>query len=259
MKMTKLFFALSLATAAVFTSCNPDEVEPTLQFLADGDKYATGDVTVFVGETVTYSWTATGDSKLASFTVRHENLDLTVEDGNVFVIDGKTATGTLTRTFDKVGEYKFLFQVTDKDDLTASQTVTVTVVDPTPVTNPLEAEMPVEWKRIGGAAGTGLETYGLTWTSNTTTAAIIKNGADRFVKLTTAEWTSITTKEALKTAVDAATNMTQSEDISATKTQTYNLVYGTKKGDMYYMINITNGTVTTGTSTTITITGKSKK
>ena len=120
---------------AVFTSCNPDEVEPTLQFLADGDKYATGDVTVFVGETVTYSWTATGDSKLASFTVRHENLDLTVEDGNVFVIDGKTATGTLTRTFDKVGEYKFLFQVTDKDDLTASQTVTVTVVDPTPVTN----------------------------------------------------------------------------------------------------------------------------
>ncbi|GEM_PF-3576934 len=120
-----------------------------------------------------------------------------------------------------------------------------------------------EWKRVGASAGTGLETFGLTWTSNTSAAAIIKtDDKTKMVKLTAADWSNIETKEQLKEAVDKGTDIDQYSGVSATEaSKTYDdvLAVNVKGEGVYYLIHITNSTVDSDTSgTTITIKGESK-
>ncbi len=118
-----------------------------------------------------------------------------------------------------------------------------------------------EWKRVGGAAATGLETFGLTWTSNTATNAVIKKGADKFVELDPAQWTSLTNLEGLKTAIDAATDMEKWEKVSSTSaSKTYDFTLGTIKAGVYYLIHVSGSTVTVeAAGSTIVISGQYKE
>ncbi len=79
----------------------------------------------------------------------------------------------------------------------------------------------------------------------------------KFVELSSAQWTSITTKEDLAAAVEAGTDMTVYEGVSAEASSAYDVVLATKYNNEYFMIHIQNATVVVGgTGTTITITGK---
>lgn len=132
-----------------------------------------------------------------------------------------------------------------------------------PTTTPLDAAVDFSWIRDQGAVGTGLGEYGLAWTSNTATNAIVKlDAATKLVQLTSAQWTSITTKEALKDAVDAGTSIADYRGIELNKTASYDVVLGVNKGGTYYIIHITNFTNFNYTGTAnykYTISGQSKK
>ncbi|MDR2084053.1 MAG: hypothetical protein LBP67_03560 [Bacteroidales bacterium] len=141
---------------------------------------------------------------------------------------------------------------------TASANVNVTIV---PVDTPLSAPETFSWHRSGTNAGTGLDVFGLEWKTNTT---------DFMIKITPAEgtklvqftdvtvWNTLTTKEALAVAIDAATSIDSFELIPAKDdTQTFNYVIATKKSDgTYYLINPTKR-VLVGTSDR-TVTGEYK-
>ncbi len=246
-----------------FVSCTDDTdvVKPTIDLI--GGAFISADKTVEPGADLPFKWTATkGDAKLETFTIYKDGA--IIPEWNQYEIpnsqsDSYTGADTLIAPQNE-GEYTYTFEVTDKDGYTAEVSVKIKVQSAT-TTTPLSAEKDFTWQRVGSAAGTGLSQFGLSWTSNTATAAVIKKDADKFVELQSSQWTSITTFEALKAAVDAATDMTQWTGVSATQaSKTYDVVLGTKKGDAYFLIHVTNSTVTTNTSgTTITITGKYKE
>ena len=162
----------------------------------------------------------------------------------------------------------------DSDDIIATGTITIKYVTSTEgetkdSTTALSAAADFTWKRVGSNNGTGLSTFGLAWTSNSATnAKITKDGATKLVKLSSSDWTSITTQEALKTKIDAATDMTTYEGVSSQSDQTYtDEVLGVVNGGTYHILNIKSSDVAVAASlvaarvsqTTITITGEYKK
>ncbi|MEN7550870.1 hypothetical protein AAG747_23315 [Rapidithrix thailandica] len=263
-KLTLYFFALLFA--GFFASCSDDDddvlPQDKVKITAQGFD-AKETITLKEGEVIKREFRIVSEEKLSAL--------LITSNGGVsedLAKDGD-AKGKKDFTFDlaavgkfasiKEGEYVYTIKATDKDENTQTLTVNV-VVSNDPETTLLDAAKAFEFKREGGNDGTGLEEFGLAWTSNTTTHAVIKKGADKFVKFDDAEkWESITTKEALKAAVDAATGITEFKEIKSTENGTYNFVVATQKGDTYYILHITKGEVTSsGAGTTITITGQYK-
>ena len=264
MKMTKIFGAvLLMASTLMFTSCE-ETVEdilgdkgPTLVFKAK-EGYATGDATVKVGEEVKFSWEVTAVlAKLESFTIRMDNQD--VDGFPNEKVDRNEYEDEYTTSFDEAGEYTLVFIAKDKDGETTSVTVKITVEGA--AEENLADAIDFDWVRDGGKAATGLDVYGLSWTSNTSTSAVIKKGADKLVVLTKEEWASITTKAALKAAVDNGTDTEKWEAVSVTANDDYDEVIATKKEDAYFLIHVTKGTVVTNAdkSVKITIEGQSKQ
>lgn len=261
--MNKLFgIVLVMVSVVLFTSCEEslDDIlntQPELTFKAK-DGYAVGDVTIKTGEEVKFSWEVVAkDKKLVSFTIRMDSRDL--EGFPKEKIDRNEYQDEYTISFDKAGKYKLVFIAEDKSGKTVAKDVVITVEDAVDPTAALSDAVAFEWVRKGGKTATGLDVFGLSWTKNTTKSAVIKKDADKFVKLTSKDWTNITTKEALKEAVDKAADMEKCEDISVEKNATYDIVLATKKGNTYYLIHLTKAELTTGASTTVKISGESKK
>lgn len=133
----------------------------------------------------------------------------------------------------------------------------------TPETHPLSDAVDFEWKRVGGANGTGLDKFGLAWTQNTSTVAVVKtDNKTKLVKFTADQWSKIETKEQLKEAVDKGTDITEYREVSVTdpsKTYDHVLAVDVKGEGVYYLIHVTSSKVVSETSgTTITINGQYK-
>jgi hypothetical protein len=128
------YFLLGLgALGMVFTSCTPDEdaLGPELTISSGTAVEATSNTVI------TLSWRASaGDANLASFTIKEGNATIVDEDGNdwnaaeipnadneAYVGSARVAIGAAGTTFTLI--------VTDKDGLTASQDVVVTIKAPT--------------------------------------------------------------------------------------------------------------------------------
>jgi hypothetical protein len=261
-KLTNYFFIAVAAMAMVFTSCTDDEnaTGPTITFKAI-DGYLTGDATgddaLDVGDTARFSWEVIkGSANLEQFTIRDAN-SMNYQDYPKTNIDKdqyEDEDGWILQT---EGDYKFTFIATDKDGLEDVVTFTVSAKG---ATTPLSSAQDFTWQRVGGANGTGLAEFGLSWTSNTSSVAIIKKDADKFVELDASDWTGLTTVEGLIAAIDAAVDQADFRGISVTASNSYDVVLGTKKGSDYFLIHITNATVTSDASgTTVTITGDYKE
>lgn len=140
-KINLLLATLFAGVIALMTSCEPSEdaVGPTLEFNASG---ISSDVTIEVAgadTTITFSWTAKqGDAKLESFTIKNATnnawTDLTnytwdgTEDPASFSKDTYAGTATFSVIKQSSDEnYKFSFTVTDKDGLTDSKDIIVTI------------------------------------------------------------------------------------------------------------------------------------
>jgi hypothetical protein len=116
------------------------------------------------------------------------------------------------------------------------------------------------WTRVGGAAGTGLTQFGLAWTSNSGTSAIVTTGANTtMVALSASAWASITTQEDLADAITNGTAVTEYRGVAATANGTYDDVIAVNNNGDLFLLQVQNGAVSTGgAGTTITIDGEYK-
>jgi len=258
--MKKRVFILAFAAIGIvgyFTSCIEDystDPVPTIEVVSP-----TADtVSVAIGDSVTFTIDLSSENTLASFQALSSSSEVEIENGS------KSFTATSDETVNVTVKVKesatpntaitLTFTVTDQGKQSSVQRVVIP--------EGLSEAKDFTWQRIGNATATGLEKFGLTWTQNTSTNAVIKKGATKFVELSVGSWTGIKSFSALKSAIDAATDMDKWEKVSATDaSKTYDLTLGTIKDNNYFLIHVTNSTVvieTTG-SANITIKGQYKE
>ena len=252
------FTIIALLGTLVFTSCSKDEDDVDLASVFTVTLSEKTGV-VNAGEKATIGGTVVSDEKLVSIELLLNNAvvdikeDFTTKKSDIFTFDYQTSEAQGGE------EMNFSVVATDKDGRTVNADFALTV---NALTTDLAAEQNFEFKRIGSADATGLDMFGLTWTSNTATAAVIKSGADKFVQLTAADYEEITTVEALMAKIDAADDMAKFEEISSvSETKDYtDIVLATKNGDNYFILKVENSAVVSDASgSTITITGVYKE
>ncbi|MBL7104706.1 MAG: hypothetical protein ISS18_10275 [Bacteroidales bacterium] len=259
-----------LIAGMVFTSCKkdddePQDLKPSIAFKTSGD-YISSDVTINQGESILVgvlcSSNQNSGKKLTNFKIYMIINNVTqpaMVDSSGFSESVFEANYTIT--FPDVLDGKLYAEITDKDGQKNSLSFNVTVEEDV---TPLGVPEDLTWQRVGSAAATGLDMFGLEWTSNgkEVNAQITKavGGAEKFVLLIPDEWTSIETVEDLAAAVEAGEDMDVYEGISAETSSTYDEVLATKFNDEYFIIHLENATIEVNLSgTTITITGKYKK
>lgn len=255
-KTIKTLAILAVITTGFLTSC----IEDTITNPPVIDLTSVSDTTeVAIGDSLVLTFDISSDEGLTSLlTTSGIGLEIINGDQTFASTLSETVSVTIKVTTDAtVGEVIAVNFTVANDSEQATGKAYIKVLAKETL---LSEAKDFEWERIGGAAATGLESFGLTWTSNSATNAIIKKGADKFVELAVADWTTITNLEALKAAIDAAADMEKWEKISSQATKTYDLTLGTIKGGTYYLIHITNGTVSTATAgTTIVVNGQYKQ
>ena len=268
MKKMKLFALGLIGASMMMTSCADDDdpvVGPSLVVneTNSADGVVDGKVSIEPGDSLHFEWTARdGDAKLETFVIEINGVKaggLVTDEGNELDDNIKSSDNETYQDgvmiIGNAGVYTFT--ITDRDGETDMVEIEVTVEA---ATTPLSSEQSFTWERMGGSAGTGLAQFGLKWTSNSSTSAIIaEDAATVFVELPASAWTSITTKEDLAAAITAATPITTYEGISVTQSGTYDVVLATMTGTDVYIMHVTEATVTTGGSgTDITIDGMYK-
>jgi hypothetical protein len=258
-KTILLFAAMALVTLGFFTSCDPagtDDLPPVITITEP-----TADtIQVEIGDSVTFKVSLSSDNTLKEFKTLSNGVGIT------FVNGSKTFTGTSDEVVEVTAKVTSEATIgtpieitfTLNDEKGTSNVKKVIVAKKTVVS--LSAAQAFEWKRVGAPAGEGLAMFGLKWESNTGTNVVISNGATKFVKLSNNAWTTITTADQLKGAIDGATNITKWEEVSSQASKSYDFSLGTLFEGTYFLIHVTNGKVETAAAgTTITITGEYKK
>jgi hypothetical protein len=274
MKKIQLF-ALGLLGASMFlTSCeddtNDDGLAPTLNMVELTSGEVSGDITISLGQSLVFTWDSRkGDVDLESFDVDVTGVNAptnipTSNQGNSFPYDIANAddenyvdTLVFNNSALNTGVTNYSFNVTDRDGLSKEVSFTVTVESGTTA---LSAAQSFTWTRVGGAAGTGLAQFGLAWTSNSATSAIVTTGANTtMVALSASAWSSITTQEDLADAIANGTAVTEYRGVSATANGTYDDVIAVDNNGALFLLQVQNGAVSTGgAGTTITIDGEYK-
>ncbi len=272
MKRRKLF-TLGIACAAIMftTSCSDDDADavgPRLDVTENMSGSTGSEITVTPGSTLQFIWDARkGDTDLQTFTVSTSGTNTvspipTSELGATFpytIPNARKALYIDTLEFNagsNLGVTTYTFTIRDELGNSASRSFDVTVAAASTL---LSAPQNFTWQRVGGQNGTGLSQFGLQWTNNSATNAIIAVNGATMVPLQASAWTNITTQEELDNAINTGTPVTQYTGVSSQQSGTYNDVLGVSYQDNNYLIHVTNGTVTTGGSgTTIVITGQYK-
>lgn len=277
MKKRRFFTLALLGLAVVFASCSKDdEEEPPLGPSLTVNELITGatngSIEITQGEPLVFAWeTRKGDSKLSAFSISQTgaNVESPVPDTyaghelpyNLSGDDKNNYVDTLsfTNAGTNLGTTNYTFSVTDGAGLSTSVTFNVTVVEAESET-PLSEATPFTWTRVGGSAATGLDQFGLKWTENTSTSAIVAiDEGTTMVSLASSDWNTITNHGELQNAIDNGTTITSYTGVSATQNGTYDDVLGVTHDGVNYLIHVTTGTVTTGSSgTTIAISGMYK-
>jgi len=264
--MKKLSSLLLVAAAAVFafTSCNHD---PLVTIVPNENP-----LTYTIGESNSMTGTITADYDVIlseTFTLLFTEPIETI--GNVDTYDFKTVTYTEAEVI--VSDlYKIDFD--DYKWLTASvarliKSVKITVAGieygstfieiPVTLVDESLANNTFTWERTGSTQGTGLSQFGLEWKQNVKdiNCIITPMAGTKLVDITgTANFNDFATYTQVKNAIDNAPSIDEYKKISATRSNTYDEVIGTYYNGVYYLLNITKGTVeSTDAGTHITITG----
>lgn len=256
MKKISVLFAFLLVAAVTFVGCKKDEEEPVAPTVTiSQDK-----TEAWQGDTVTFTISASSDQDLntlkISFDPYQADFDSTFAKGKHSVsvtykykVPGSAVNNT---------SHTLTVKVTDSESLSTSKTASISIKEPV-TTTPLGAETAFTWSKCATTIA-GFSAVGLTSTSNSASGPkIVKGTATKFVVLSAADWTSITTKEALQAKVDATAETTSYETIIFGSNKTYNEVIATINSGVYTIINITGSNSSTQScGTEIIITGKTK-
>ena len=135
MKKTRFLFGiLAIAFIAFFTACeDEDPVGPYID-LSGGD-FISSNTTVETGDDLPFKWNATkGDAKLTTFTIEMNgniipawnNVEISNDESDSYS-DSDTLQASTTP-----GTYKYAFIVEDKDGMTDTASVTITVEEAAP-------------------------------------------------------------------------------------------------------------------------------
>lgn len=251
MKKFALAF-LCLVGLACFTSCNPDELEPTMSLINEAG-YVSGDITANAGDTLIFGFDAkaTGVNVLNHFELKINEqvaVDSTFSSLTFSYVAGYICPNV-------AGVYTFEATVTDVIGLTATQSFVVTVE-----ANALEA-VDFTWERVGAANGTGLEEFGLSWIANNKEvfASIRPVEGCTLYGFSNVDFAEITTEAAKAALFVEAEEIERIHEVSADATADYDLVYGTNYNGEFHLIHITHATVSVATEgTTIVINGQAK-
>ena len=245
--MKKLALALvCLFSLAFFASCDPETVvenpEPSItvltgdEYLADGDVMEIGEIYAFGFRMASNPETLKPLAKLV-VTVDDELWCDTVLTGTEFEYVGAVQ---IVPDKGEVYEFEIKAVVTDAAGETNSATIKVGVN----VEVPLVAKS-FTWRRDGGADGEGLEEFGLRWTINTTTNAIITPLEDAALYRFEPEVWDNTNTELEKAVLfsELPDPIESFTDISVTaQEKDYDIVLGTVYNDNNYLIHVTHST-----------------
>ena len=257
-KTIKLFTIIAIVATGLFTGCVEDVVDenpPTISVTPSADT-----TNVFIGDSIDFTLSLGSGNGLASLKTLQSAAGVEIVNGDVTFAGESSQAATVTVKVTSAATdstvYTITFTVADGTSQASAQKYIRAIKKATALT----AAKDFTWKRIGKNDATGLATFGLKWTSNSATYAIIKKDATKFVELDPKAWSTITNLEDLKKAVDAATDMTQWEKISVAKGQDYDYTLATIISEKYYLIHITKATVEVASvGTTITVTGAYKE
>lgn len=231
-----------IATMTFLTSCDPTDdgnSEPILVVDPDGTISAVENSVVTVE--VYASQNSTTTKKLESLEV---DADGTASD-TLIEFPNNTASQNFTFSFvaPLAGQQdNVTFILTDKDGKTNSVTLTINGTSSV-TTTPLGAATSFSMVRCG--SNNDPEMFGLKFdlvngSSPNFNAVLVTTTADKLVELTTAQWTSITTKEDLQAAVDGGTASTQFTLALGAAGQVLDKVVATKVGSTYSLIHFDN-------------------
>lgn len=275
MKKRQLFTLALLGATVMFTSsCSDDEEDaplgPTLTMIETNSGSTGGAIEITQGEALEFAWESRkGDNNIQTFSLVQSGSNTSTwnetYEGNTLPYsvsggDRSIYIDTIAFVNSSANEGTTTYAFTSSDGVT-SKTVTfnVTVVENVNET-PLSAAEDFEWERVGGSAGTGLAAFGLQWTSNSGTSAIVAiQSGTVMVELPSSSWTSITTREELAAAIASGTEIDSYQGVSATASGLYDDVLAVSHDGVDYLLRINAADVTTGGSgTTITIQGQYK-
>ena len=255
--MKKLALALvCLVSVAFFASCTP-EGQPVISVLTE-DGYVQDGAVIEFNDTVYFGFLMTSSietsKELSKLVVKiddeeWESVDLT---GSEYTYRSSVI---FEPTRDSIYAATITATVTDVAGEEATVTINLSIKDaPAPLT-----PAAFEWKRLGGAAATGLEEFGLQWTSNNKDEVFAEikplEGA-LLIEFESADWTKVTT-EVEKAALfsEHQLGIDMFNKVSAFATKDYDFVIGSVYKEKTYLIHITKGVVS---RTDITITGEWK-
>lgn len=278
MKKSRFFTLALLGASLIFaSSCSKDDdvdpIGPSLIVTESLSGSTGGDIEITQGEPLVFMWEAReGDGNLDVFAVSQTGANaevsvLTTYSGHElpYEVSGDDKdiyidTLAFNNAGTTLGTTNYTFSVTDVDGLSSSVSFNVTVVE---AESNIELTEPLAfaWTRVGGNPGTELSQFGLEWTQNSSTSAIVAiDAATTMVNLGSAAWTTLATQGDLDAAIADATPITEYTGVSATVDGTYDDVLGVTYDGVDYLIHVTNGTVSTGSAgTTIVISGMYKK
>ena len=277
-KVSYFMMAALFAASSMFVSCGEDDAvvpdpippvvikdAPTISFKfgekAIGAAGATESVKIGDAVDVEINYVADGEIKEIELTIGAADNKETIT--TFATATTHKITKTLKAEFDEKKNIVITTKITDKQSPAKEATFTFTI---NVEENELE-EDDFEWKRVGGAAGTGLAAFGLAWTqnSNALEAIIVPlAGTDLFRFDDTSVYDKVTTKEGLVKLFDdnVGVKINDFRGVSASvASKTYDIVLGTKvkvgSEYEYYLLRIDNSSVSTAASgTTIVVTGK---
>ena len=280
--MKKLALALvCFASVAFFASCTKpvENPEPSIA-VKTGENYVYDGQTVDLGQNYTLGFRAASNSQtmkeLATFklNVKFTTLDDTETKSYDSIINVSGTEYTfeqvlnfgLTNTEESrelVAKAVFTATITDVDGKMNSTTINLNINQPAVELEPKD----FSWLRKGSAPGTGVEEYGIEWTSNVKLVnAVLKPvaGAKMYI-LTREDWDAITTDvEKAAFFSDGANEISDFRGVSANQSDDYDYVIATLYNGEYHLIHITHADVQaiynegTYVRTDITITGQSK-
>lgn len=275
MKKRRLFTLALLGATVMFTSsCSDDDenppLSPTLTMVETTTGSEGGAIEIVEGDVLEFAWESRkGDNNLETFTLvqsgaNTSNFNETYEGNTLpYEISGSDRTvyiDTIAFVNSSNNEGTTTYAFTSSDGVT-SKTVTynVTVVESVNET-PLSDAENFEWERVGGNPGTGLAAFGLKWTSNSASSAIVAiESGTTMVELSSDSWDTITTREELADAIASGTQIDAYEGVSVTAPGLYDDVLAVSHNGVDYLLLITAANVESGAEgTTVTIQGQYK-
>lgn len=277
MKKRNLFTLGLMGVSLLFmTSCSDDDdddpapIRPSFSVVETNTGNTGGEMVIAQGETLEFAWDARrGDNDLKTFEITTSGANSqtpipTSYDGNTFPYEIDDAydeiyidTVAFTAAGVNLGLTTYTFSVIDEAGRRRDVTFDVEVMSST---TELSQPIAFEWSRVGGNPGIGLDQFGLKWTSNSATSAIVTlNEATKLVQLQNSTWVDIDTVEDLANAIEDATAIDQYTGVSVEQSGTYNDVLGVRFDGDYYILNIQEAAVTsTSEGTSVVINGEYK-